>query len=609
MCTAPPFSAATWHAGKSVADPQSSPDGSQLSWVVSVNGASFLAVRASAGGGPERWLPLEPPVRSISPSGGGAHAWVDGGIVYVGSDGRVHRYDLATSTCRPLTRAAASTSTLSASSAAGIATFVQDVQEVASIALDGSSWPQRLSSGADFVLDAALSHDGSWVTWHEWDAPSMPWDGGRVVVRSADGNGPIATVAGGDEIAVQQPRFAPGGTQLAFLCDANGWMNLWIAEGPSFEEVRPLVDEPYEHGGPSWGPGQRTYAWVDGGRSIAFCRNRGGRGQLAVVDVATGEVRDLAWGTFTGLVAVGRRVAGIRSDVAAASALVLVDLVTGAIEEVVRGPVAGLERGAVEPEAVAWESADGTLVPGRLYRSPAPRTNGLPPMLVWVHPGPHGQSPATLYPRWQYFLDRGWSILVPDQRGSTGWGRAHLQGLRGGWGVVDVQDVAAGIQHAIDQGWADASRIVPIGTSAGGAAVLWLLAGEPDLCAAGVAVYPVTDIVAMNEETWRYEAHYMESLIGSLPDAYDEYVARSPIHQVDAMRAPVLLLHGDADEVVPVQQSRDLAASLQNRGVPVELHVYEGEGHGWRRPATSIDELERIESFLRRHVLHLAPGQ
>ncbi|MGH9183160.1 MAG: alpha/beta hydrolase family protein, partial [Acidimicrobiales bacterium] len=189
--------------------------------------------------------------------------------------------------------------------------------------------------------------------------------------------------------------------------------------------------------------------------------------------------------------------------------------------------------------------------------------------------------------------------------------------LAGRWGELDVADVAAGLRAAAERGWGDGDRLVAMGSSAGGFTVLNLLATHPSLCAAGVDRYGVVDLFGLEESTHRFEAHYLRSLIGSLPEAADRYRDRSPIDRAERITAPLLILHGEDDAVVPPAQSRALADRLAALGRTVELHLYRGEGHGWDRPESVVDELERTESFLRRHVVrrrvggsvvHEAPG-
>jgi dipeptidyl aminopeptidase/acylaminoacyl peptidase len=272
-----------------------------------------------------------------------------------------------------------------------------------------------------------------------------------------------------------------------------------------------------------------------------------------------------------------------------------------------RGPVGGYEAPhLVEPDAGTWAGDDGEGVNRRLYRpavEPATGPGKAPPLLVWIHGGPTDQWGVTFIPRVAYFLERGWAVLLPDHRGSTGWGRAYTQAMAGRWGELDVADVAAGMRAAAARGWCDPRRMVPIGGSAGGFTVLNLLAHHGDLCAAGVDLFGVTDLLDLDETTHRFEAHYLHSVVGPLPDAAATYRQRSPVTVADKITSPLLILQGDADPVVPIAQSQAIAERLQRLGRTVELHLYEGEGHGWGRPDTVIDELTRTESFLDRHVL------
>jgi dipeptidyl aminopeptidase/acylaminoacyl peptidase len=166
-----------------------------------------------------------------------------------------------------------------------------------------------------------------------------------------------------------------------------------------------------------------------------------------------------------------------------------------------------------------------------------------------------------------------------------------------------VADVAAGLRAAVERGWGDERRLVVMGGSAGGFTVLNVLASHPGLCAAGVDLYGVADLFALDEVDYRYEAHYLHSLVGPLPEHAAAYRDRSPINRADAIVDPLLILQGRDDEVVPPDQSEAIADRLRSLGRTVEVHFYDGEGHGWGRAATVTDELARTESFLRRYVL------
>ena len=599
-----PLSAQACAGGRSLGEPLVSPDGTSVVVVVRDAGAARLVVIPVAGGA-EALVAADPEPASR----GGVVAWLPGGrLAYVGRDGDVAVVDPAGGGAPRLvvTGVDGGASGLAASPDGSALAFVADTRAVTVVPVDGGA-ATVVSAAADFALDPAWSPDGGRLAWHEWDVPAMPWDASRVAMAVAPGgggDGTPAVVAGGPGESVQEPRWAPDGSALAFLSDATGWCNLWLAD-PDGAAPRPLLDERTEHGGPAWGAGARSFAWSPDSRSIAFCRNEAGFGRLCVVDVATGAVRPLARGVFSSLSWAGDHVVAVRSGARTPTSVVAVSAAEGDRRVLATGPDPALVAAAEalpEPEVVSWEAADGAVVHGRLWRPPGAGTSP-PPMLVWAHGGPTDQRRVTFDPRLAFFLSRGWAVLHPDHRGSTGWGRAWAQALQGRWGEIDVDDTLAGAEAAVARGWADPAGMVAMGASAGGMTALLLLARRPELWAAGVALYPVVDLVGLAAATHRYEAHYTVGLVGPLPETVERHLARSPLAAAAHITAPVLLLHGGDDPVVPASQSRELADLLRSHSVAVEHHEYEGEGHGWRSPATTADELERTDSFLFRHGL------
>ena len=252
-------------------------------------------------------------------------------------------------------------------------------------------------------------------------------------------------MAGGPGISVQQPRFSSDGT-LAYLSDETGWLNLWVGE-------KPLVNEDAEHGDPSWGLGQRSYAWSPEGDRIVFGRNELGFGSVNVVDVATGESRQFAKGVHGGLSWHGDRIGAIRSGARTPTQVVVYDHTLDR-RTVARGPLGGFEAlDLPEPELVEWTGDDGGTVFGRLHRPKFSATgNDPPPLIVWIHGGPTSQTQVVWNNRLPFFVERGWAVLFPDHRGSTGHGRAYAQAMAGRWGELDVSDCAAGMRAAAEHG-------------------------------------------------------------------------------------------------------------------------------------------------------------
>jgi dipeptidyl aminopeptidase/acylaminoacyl peptidase len=585
-----------------VAEPHWSPDGTRLAWVTAFGGRSDVVVAPADGSGPPVVATGDTGVIGVGAYGGGGFAWAGlDRLVVAAADGR-----LVTVPCTggPATLVAAGgRAAAPASSPDGrqVAFMLEDDDRcvVAVAPIDGSSPPVVLSA-ADYAWDPAWSPDGATVAWHEWDLPNMPWDESRVVVAGPDGRRRRVVVGHAGE-AVGQPRFRPDG-KLAYVTDRDGFWNVWIGTTDD-TDARPVLPEPCEQAEPPWGPGQRSFAFSPDGDLVAMNRNEDGFGRLTVIGpdgpraVARAWHHGLDWGP-AGIVAV-------RSGARTPSAVTVTDP-DGARRVVARGPVGGFEAsGLVEPEPVTWRGDDGLTVHGLRW---LPTTSALgpgtrPPLLVDVHGGPTGQATAGWKPWVQYFVTRGWAVLAPNPRGSTGYGRAFKQALAGEWGHGDVADVAAGIRDAGTGAWCDAGRVAVSGGSAGAMTVLLLCAHHPDLVHAGISMYGVTDLVALAETTHRFESRYTDRLVGVLPRDAERYRERSPVTHAASIRVPLLVLQGDADRVVPPEQAQRLVDAVRHAGGNVDAHVYPGEGHGWSRPETVIDVYERADAFLRRTVL------
>lgn len=574
--------------GRDLTEPRLSPDGTVLGYVLNAGGRAALMWQV-LDGSPVRQASAHPSPRSGRGLGGGCWCWTPDGqaVVYAAVDGNLWLQPVPAGAVRRLTDLdpARAASAPAVTPDGRDAVFTIDEAQIWRVALDGSSPPARLDDGtADFCFDPCAGPDGS-VSWVAWNVPDMPWDHSRLVHRDATGVLADERPPG----TVQQPRWLPDG-RLAVLRDDGGWLNLWAAAAP-------LVSEPFEHGGPSWGQGQRSFAASPGGGRIAFTRNEHGFGRLCVLDVATGVVVDVARGVHGQLSWVADRLAALRSGARTPTQIVVYDTTDWTREVVAIGPLSGWEDlDLAEPELVELPARDGATIHARVYRAAASRG-----LLCWVHGGPTDQWQVTFLPRIAFWRGAGWDVLVPDHRGSTGHGRAYQQAMNHRWGELDVDDVVDAIAEAHRRGWARPATTVVLGASAGGFTALGVAAAAPELVAAVAASYPVTDLVDLAARSHRFEQHSTVHLVGELPDDLARYRQRSPVEHPERLAGvPMLLLHGDADPVVPVEQSERLAAAVTAAGGEVELHVYPGEGHGFRTPENQLDEYRRLGALLER---------
>ncbi|MET0736070.1 MAG: prolyl oligopeptidase family serine peptidase [Microbacterium sp.] len=480
-------------------------------------------------------------------------------------------------------------------------------RDIVEIPLDGAATvdPRRilqLVGDSDFLAHPAMSPNGSLLAWIAWDHPAMAWDRAELRVGRIE-EGVVAEWS-----TVTEPASAPlqpewiGEDDLLFLDDPSGRWNLRRLH-LSFElPTRDLAPADADTGGPLWVLGARWYRLLDDGRIVAIRTN--GADELVLIEPATGAVSRLDVPVSSGASiedASGTHVLVSGAGVDSGPGLWLIDVDDPAAATAVVG--GGSPWGAEwmpRPRAVTFDGPHGAVhafdYPPTNPDASAPEGE-LPPYVVFVHGGPTTHVGPAASGRIAYLTSRGIGVLDVNYGGSSGYGREYRDRLRGQWGVVDVDDVAAAARGLAAAGGADPDRIAIAGGSAGGWTVLSALA-RTDAFAAGISRYGVGDARALAADTHDFEARYLDGLIGPLPAAEAVYVERSPLTHPERFSVPILLLQGADDLVVPPAQSEAVRDALAARGIPHAYVVYEGEGHGFRRAETLVHALETELAFL-----------
>ena len=403
-----------------------------------------------------------------------------------------------------------------------------------------------------------------------------------------------------------QPRWLDD--QLVLLSDRTGWWNLYRTDGDQLTALHP---EDAEFGGPQWTLGQSPYAVLDDDHLLGTV-TRNGRQSLVILTVSTGELTEVADNGVADLaVADGAGcAAAVLTYPDRAPAVCLLDVRARSWTTVRSAAPTTLPPEAVSvAEPVSWPGPEGP-VHGWLYpptnpdyRAPADRR---PPLLVLCHGGPTGFATGAFVLAHQFWTSRGYAILDVNYGGSAGFGRAYRERLRGQWGIVDARDCIDGAQAMVEQGRADPERLVIRGGSAGGYTALRALTSS-EIFAAGISLYGVSDLEALAKDTHKFESRYLDGLVGPYPEARETYLDRSPINHADRLAAPILLLQGTEDRVVPPAQTETMAAAARAKGLPVAMIMYPGEGHGFRRAETIVSATQAQVYFLGR-VLGFTPA-
>jgi dipeptidyl aminopeptidase/acylaminoacyl peptidase len=470
-------------------------------------------------------------------------------------------------------------------------------------AADDAGAVRSIVAGSQFLAFARVSPDGRRLAWIAWDHPQMPWDGTelRVGELAADGTCPSwQTLIGSSTESVLQPEW-DGADRLWVLSDRSGYWNLYRLDAAG-GEPQPVCPVDADFGGPLWQLGAGWYRVLGDGRLLTV--RTFGTDTLAFLDPDTGHLTDLDLGDSTSvdLGAVVDGTAYLTTGGAQTPAGVRTfDLATGELADVrlAGDPVAPVEylpRG----EARTFGAGTGREVHAIVYppRNPdftAP-DGELPPYVAWVHGGPTSSVQPKLSAGIAYFTSRGIGVIDVNYGGSTGYGRAYRERLRGQWGVVDVEDTVAAVRGLAEEGLADGARLAVRGGSAGGWTVLSALTGG-DAFACGASYFGVAELLQFAEDTHDFESRYLDGLIGPLPEARDLYEARAPLNNVAGLSCPVLLLQGLDDPIVPPSQAQLFRDALIAKGLPYGYRVYEGESHGFRKAATIVDATEAELSF------------
>jgi dipeptidyl aminopeptidase/acylaminoacyl peptidase len=434
------------------------------------------------------------------------------------------------------------------------------------------------------------------------------------------------------------PGWSPDGDRVALLEDrAYGDMWLHVLEVAS-GEVR-LVPQP----GPTiW----QMVRWSQDGRHLMALTDHGGSEFLRVVRVEpeSGALEEI-YGTAGGDVeawAISRdqtRLATIENDrgwsVVREGSLEGERVVIGGLPESVAADLAfspdgerlavsvsspveppgiwlikdGAARPVWRPQAdltfrkfdlVSWESFDGREIPGWLARPEGESPADGWPAVVWVHGGPVGHTRPNFRPEMQMLLAEGFAVLMPNVRGSAGYGRTWCESDDRGKRLDSVADLVAGRTWLAGQEGIDSRRIGVMGQSYGGFMVLSAITEYPELWRAAVDYYGIADFATMLAGTGKWRRDHRAAEYGDDPELFARI---SPIHRAQRIAAPLLVLHGMRDPRVPIGESEQIVAALRRLGKPVEYLVLNYAGHGFLQPEDRMRPHEAVARFFRQSLV------
>ncbi|MGP6172040.1 S9 family peptidase [Microbacterium sp. A204] len=465
-------------------------------------------------------------------------------------------------------------------------------------AADDNTHVRVITEGNAFYAHPALSPDGTRIAWVQWPDGQMPWQSAALRVMSLDDGALASTHAR----ACLQPEWLSD-TELMYADDPTGrWaLQRLQLDGIRASEPTPFAPADADTGYGLWVLGNRWYQPLADSRIVAVRTN--GSDEVVVIGTdGTARALDMPASAHISVDdATGTRVLLSGGGAAVTAGLWSVDVDSGEVVAI-RGGAPTDPRWMPSAPQITIEGTHGP-VHAFDYAPANPEASApdseRPPYIVFVHGGPTAHAAGAASAAIAFYTSRGIGVLDVNYGGSTGYGRDYRERLDGQWGIVDVDDVLAAARGLAESGRADPARIAIRGGSAGGWTVLSALV-RGGVFSAGISRYGVADLRMLAQDTHDFEKHYVDGLVGPLPEAEEVYIDRSPLTHVDRIDVPVLLLQGEDDRVVPPAQSEAIRDALALRGVAHEYVLYPGEGHGFRRAETIIDALEREIAFLGR---------
>jgi dipeptidyl aminopeptidase/acylaminoacyl peptidase len=408
-----------------------------------------------------------------------------------------------------------------------------------------------------------------------------------------------------------EPVPSPDGRLVAFVSDRDGYDHAYVVPSGG-GEVLSLTQGSFEVGG---------LAWSEDGKRLVFDANsseRPGARQVMIADLSSGVTAKRivtvtsSRGTHTGAAFSpdGRRLLYQHTDPRSSADLYVAEAREGAAPRRLTDSLpTAIDRSAlVEGELVRYPSADGQPVPAYLFVPRGLDRSGKHPAVVWVHgdgitqnyDGWHTRRDyAVYYSFHQYLVSRGYVVLAVDYRGSIGYGRDWRQGHYRDLGGRDYEDIAAGVGYLKTLGYVDTERVGVWGLSYGGFLALQAVTVTPELFRCAIDVAGVPD--------WRDWYHdpdgpWIRARLGRPEDDPQLYDRTSPIHRVDRIVRPLLVMHGTADVNVPFVESVRLMDAVQKAGKSVDFVMYPGEFHYFQRAHVLRDAWKRVEAFFDAHL-------
>ena len=470
--------------------------------------------------------------------------------------------------------------------------------------------PKFIYSSKGLLGYLSLNSKDRKLAWIEWEKTAMPWDSNELKLAKLNKQGELVkTVVFNSQylklkgqISFFNPVWSQRG-ELYVAEDSNGWWNLSKILSDINNESVTIYQNKWpikaDIAFPQWVLGMSSFACV--GDNVVGAFGKEGIWHLGLFH-KNGSIRiiDQPFNDFSGINSCQNRLVAIASSSVISEGIFEIDLLDNSWDH---RPASSfnLDIKNISIGESFWFIGSNDKNVHAWYYPPLHSSTELNPLLVRSHSGPTGMAKCGLDLEVQFWTSRGWAVVDVNYGGSTGFGREYRERLRGNWGVTDVNDCTKAAQALIASGKANKDLIAIVGSSASGFTALGCL-HSTDIFNVAACKYPVTDLLSMANSTHRFEEFYLDYLVGNIESDLNSYEKRSPINNINRINTPLILFHGLKDKVISFEDSIAIKDKLLKREIPVEINLFNKEGHGFKDGKIKVQVLKDIEAFFRKHL-------
>ncbi|MGZ4807850.1 MAG: S9 family peptidase [Thermoanaerobaculia bacterium] len=444
----------------------------------------------------------------------------------------------------------------------------------------------------------AWSHDGKWLIANRRNADFTVGEIFRIDVAT----GQTTNLTPGSKVNVRASSLSHDDTKLLVTSNEKGGFDNVAMLDVATHKLAWITDLKWEAEARDFSPD---------GKWVTYTINEDGRSDAYLAPVSGGAAKKLAMpgglnslaGRPSAFSPRGDRLLLLHQSGTQTNDFWIYDIASDRATQLTRSAVASLDATPMpSSQIVHYKSFDGATISAFLWLPFNLERNGKNPGIVLPHGGPTGQTQDTFNRNVIALVSRGYTVIAPNVRGSTGYGMAfqkmNFKDLGGG----DLEDEVYAAKFLAATGYIDAKKIGMAGGSYGGYMTLMALGKTPDVWAAGVDLFGIVDWYSMLQHEDPRLQEYEKSLLGDPVKDRAVYEAASPIGYLKNVKAPLLVLQGENDIRVPKEESEQVVSILKNAGKTVDVHYYPAEGHGFAKRENQIDAIRRMVDWFDRYL-------